>query len=270
MSRGLLFFILVLLTPLACANSFRLISSTPQQGSMIIAEVGDEVSVYLDRRQLKKTPDNKVVFGVGRDAAETITLELRSPVGSQSLAIPIRKRNWKVERVNGLPPEKVTPKSAQALVRIKNESKLVKGARQTESTLPFFAMPFVLPARGRISGVYGSQRVLNGEKKRPHFGLDIANAIGTSVIAPADGVVTMVHPDMYYSGATIVIDHGFGINSTYLHLNSIEVTVGQKVVQGETIATIGASGRATGPHLDWRLNWFQTRLDPQLLIAKMN
>ena len=125
-----------------------------------------------------------------------------------------------------------------------------------------------MPSKGRISGVYGSQRILNGEPKNPHFGLDIANKRGTPVLAPADGVVLLTHKDMFFSGGTIVLDHGFGITSSYIHLNSIDITEGEKVKQGQKIATIGSTGRSTGPHLDWRLNWFGQRLDPALLIKK--
>ena len=125
-----------------------------------------------------------------------------------------------------------------------------------------------MPAEGRISGVFGSQRVLNGEPKRPHYGLDVANKVGTPVIAPVDGIVTLTHQDMFYSGGTLVIDHGHGISSTYIHLNSIDVEGRAESPTRQVIGTIGATGRATGPHLDWRLNWFNTRLDPYLLIDK--
>lgn len=125
---------------------------------------------------------------------------------------------------------------------------------------------FIWPAKGRLSGFYGSQRVLNGDPKRPHYGVDVAAPTGTEVVAPADGVVRLAHPDLFFSGGTIIIDHGFGVNSTFLHLSSVDVEVGEPVKQGDFIGRIGATGRATGPHLDWRINWLNHRLDPQLLV----
>jgi len=247
-------------------NALTILTKNPQQGSMIIAQLNGEGDVYFKEKKLDKTSQGLVVFGVGRDEKNTIELEIRTVNKQQTLVVPISLRQWKVERVDGLPPSKVTPKSKQTLERISREAKQVRTARNTKTLLDNFSSSFIMPAKGRISGVYGSQRVLNGEPKRPHFGLDIANKTGTPVIAPSDGKVLLAHPDMFYSGGTLVIDHGFGISSTYIHLSSIDVKVGQQVKQGDLIAKIGASGRATGPHLDWRLNWFQTRLDPYLLI----
>jgi len=140
-------------------------------------------------------------------------------------------------------------------------------ARATRSQLSDFLDDFILPAQGRISGVYGSQRVFNGEPRRPHFGLDVANKVGTPVIAPVGGIITLAEDDMYYSGGTLIMDHGFGVSSTFIHLSKIHVTAGQRVEKGELIAEIGATGRVTGPHLDWRVNWYRERLDPALLLS---
>jgi murein DD-endopeptidase MepM/ murein hydrolase activator NlpD len=130
-------------------------------------------------------------------------------------------------------------------------------------------MPFIWPVTGRISGVYGSQRILNGKPKRPHYGVDIAAPTGTPVKAPADGVVSLVHNDMFYSGGTLIVDHGHGLSTTYMHLHKILVKKGQRVKQGDVIAQVGATGRVTGPHLHWGMNWFDTRLDPSLLVPPM-
>lgn len=233
---------------------------------MILAKVKGEGEVYLNDTRLRPTPEGLVVFGVGRDSAEHIELILKSNKGSVKYPIKIAKRDWKIERVDGLPPSKVNPKGEAVLNRIRKEAAQVRSARAINSNSTDFRMSFIMPAQGRISGVFGSQRVLNGEPKRPHFGLDVANKTGTAVIAPINGTVSLVHRDMYYSGGTLVIDHGYGISSTYIHLNSISVKQGERVSQGQEIGTIGATGRATGPHLDWRLNWFNVRLDPQLLV----
>ena len=248
------------------AQNIRILTVNPQQGSMIIGQFTGEGELFFANRKLTLDKEGYFVFGVGRDSSTKAELIIRRGEAEEVHEINIASRQWQVERVDGLPPETVSPKSPELLARIARETKLVKAARNTHSVYDYFKMSFIMPAKGRISGVYGSQRILNGEPKNPHFGLDVANKLGTEVIAPADGVVTLAHADMFYSGGTLIIDHGFGISSSYIHLNSINVKLGQKVSQGELIATIGASGRASGPHLDWRLNWFQTRLDPALLI----
>jgi len=252
------------------ALNFKLITKNPVQGSMIIGQVIGDGEISFEQHKLSQTQNGIVVFGVGRDASEEVYVILKSLDGkSKKVAITVKQRKWKIERVDGLPPSKVNPVGDEVLKRIRKEGKLVREARAKASDLEFFLDRFILPAKGRISGVYGSQRVLNGQPKRPHFGLDVANKTGTPVLAPVNGVVSLVHNDMYYSGGTLIIDHGYGISSTYIHLNSVDVKAGDKVSQGQQIGTIGATGRATGPHLDWRLNWFNTRLDPQLLIENV-
>ena len=250
------------------ANDLIILTVEPKQGSMVVGRVNGDAQVLFNNKNLRINQQGYFVFGVGRDAPAEIELTVVSQQNRVNYPIQIASREWQVERIDGLPPSKVSPKSKEVLSRIKREAKLVRQARNTESEVDYFKMPFIMPAEGRISGVYGSQRILNGEPKRPHYGLDVANKVGTKVIAPADGVVLLTYEDMFYSGGTLIIDHGHGISSTYIHLNSIDVAVGQQLKQGEVIGSIGATGRATGPHLDWRLNWFNTRLDPHLLIEK--
>lgn len=267
-SSLLIFIGLVCLPALGEQPVVQIFTKQPQQGSMIVGRMLVEGDIYFNNKKLPLTETGEFVFGVGRDEQHQIQLMIRSNKQTIKYPLSIEKRQWKIERVDGLPEEKVNPKSKETLARIKLEGAKVSQARATTTGQNAFLMQFTPPAKGRISGVYGSQRILNGEPKRPHFGLDIANKVGTQVIAPADGVVTLAEKDLFFSGGTIIIDHGFGINTTYLHLNSIEVIVGQEISQNEKIATIGATGRATGPHLDWRLNWFSTRLDPQLLMPE--
>ena len=128
---------------------------------------------------------------------------------------------------------------------------------------------FQWPAIGPISGVYGSQRIYNGTPRSPHYGVDVAVPTGTPVLAPSSGVVTLAEPDLFYSGGTIILDHGFRLSSSFLHLSKVHVAVGQEVKQGELIGEVGATGRATGPHLDWRMSWRNQRIDPQLLAPPM-
>jgi murein DD-endopeptidase MepM/ murein hydrolase activator NlpD len=278
MTRGCQFIVLmtrmcILISVLAFSGVLKagqpllqIFTEKPQQGSLIVGRMLVDGDVYLEDKKLALTETGEFVFGVGRDSALKIELEVKQATGSAVFPISIAKREWRIERVDGLPPNKVNPTSPETLARIKQEGAQVTKARQGTSFQTAFMMQFIKPAEGRISGVYGSQRVLNGEPKRPHFGLDIANKTGTPVIAPADGVVTLAENDLFYSGGSVIIDHGYGVSTTYIHLDSIAVKVGQELKQGDLIGGIGATGRATGAHLDWRLNWYNTRLDPQLLL----
>ncbi len=177
-------------------------------------------------------------------------------------------REYDIQRIEGLPKRMVTP-TKKDLERIRAEAARARKARQLDSPRTDFLTGFAWPAKGRISGIYGSQRILNGQPRRPHFGVDVAAPVGTPVYAPADGVVTMVHPDMYFSGGTLIVDHGHGLSSSFLHLSRILVNEGQAVKRGDLVAEIGATGRVTGAHLDWRMNLFTTRIDPQLLVEPM-
>ena len=173
-----------------------------------------------------------------------------------------------LQRIDGLPPKKVSP-SKEDMKRIRKEYAMVRDARARDDAREDFLGGFVWPVKGRISGVYGSQRILNGQPRRPHFGVDVAAPVGTLVRAPAPGIVTLTHDDMFFSGGTLIIDHGHGLSSTFIHLNAILVKEGERVSQGDPIAEVGATGRVTGPHLDWRMNLQGARLDPQLLVEPM-
>jgi murein DD-endopeptidase MepM/ murein hydrolase activator NlpD len=237
------------------------------QGGLIFGTVSPGDRVYLDDTEIMVSADGRFVIGFGRDETGQRNLRVLEPggaAGSQDLTIA--KREYQVERVDGLPPKTVTP-DPEALERIRQEQEMVVTARARRGENTDYSGGFTWPAGGRISGVYGSQRVLNGEPGRPHFGLDIAAPTGSPVYAPADGVITMTHPDMYFSGGTIILDHGQGLSSTFLHLSKVLVEAGTVVRKGDLIAEIGATGRASGPHLDWRMNWMDQRVDPQLLLA---
>ncbi|MDO6720132.1 M23 family metallopeptidase [Psychrosphaera sp. 1_MG-2023] len=226
---------------------------------LVKAKLGSvDLPLYNDKRL--------VVFGFGRDAEPVDILSLEFADGTlfnQNLSI--ESREYDIDKVNGVASKYVSPPK-EVLSRISQEAGLVKAARAKMTYRLDFIEDVIQPAKGRISGVYGSQRVFNGVPKRPHFGLDIAAPTGSPVVAPWSGTVVLAEPDLYYSGGTLIIDHGMGITSTYIHLSKIDVAVGTVVEQGEKIAEIGATGRVTGAHLDWRLNWFTRRLDPQLLL----
>lgn len=239
------------------------------QGGLVFGQAEPGSTTTLDGRPLRLTEDGRFVFGFGRDAPETATLAVTAPDGSmETRSLTIDRRDYEIQRIDGIAQSYVTPPD-EVLARIRADAEAAAAARAADRPETDFDSGFIWPAEGRISGVYGSQRILNGEPRQPHYGVDIAALVGTPVKAPADGVVTLAHPDMYFSGATLIIDHGHGLSSTFLHLDSIEVEVGQRVRQGEVVARLGASGRVTGPHLDWRMNWREERIDPALLVPPM-
>ena len=239
------------------------------QGGLLhgLTEPGSRVSV--NSVPIRVSPDGLFLVGFGRDEPSPATLEVSAPSGEvETRLLEIVSREYKIQRIDGLPPKKVTPDEEQ-LKRIQAESALVKATRQRDDPRTDYLTGFMWPARGPISGVYGSQRILNGEPRRPHFGVDIAAPTGTPVAAPADGVVTLAHPDMFFSGGTIVLDHGHGLSSAFLHLSKILVTEGQVMRRGDLLGEVGATGRVTGAHLDWRMNLFERRIDPALLVGPM-
>jgi murein DD-endopeptidase MepM/ murein hydrolase activator NlpD len=239
------------------------------QGSLVTGKVAPGEAVQLNGKSVKVSENGVFVIGFGRDESDSAMLTvLRDGNVVEDRQLSIGKREYKIERIDGLKPSKVTP-PAEVIERIRAESRRVKQARELNDSRLDFAEEFAWPLMGRISGVYGSRRVLNGVPKRPHFGVDIAAPIGKKVNAPASGIITMVHPDMYYSGLTIVLDHGFGVSSTFLHLNKSYVNEGDKVTKGQLIAEVGTTGRSSGPHLDWRMNWLDKRVDPALLVEPM-
>ena len=239
------------------------------QGGLVIGHTAPRARVYFDGVEIRVSNDGLFVIGFGKDASATAHLKVAFADGNVTNEIlKIEKRSYRIQRIDGLPKRKVTPKASD-LERIRRESALVKATRGRDDPRTDFLEGFDWPARGRISGVYGSQRILNGEPRRPHYGVDVAGPVGAQVTAPAGGIVTLVHPDMFFSGGTLILDHGHGLSSSFLHLSAILVEEGQRVRRGDVIARIGATGRVTGAHLDWRMNWFETRIDPELLVGEM-
>lgn len=243
------------------------ISGEAIQGGLIFGQSQPGSTVTLDGENVLTSADGHFVIGFDRDESGTRELVISSPAQpTETIALAVQARQYDVERVDGLPPRTVTP-DPEAAERIKQEAAMVASARRLRDQRIDYVYGFEWPAAGRISGVYGSQRVLNGEPGRPHYGLDIAAPTGDPVYAPAGGIVTLAYGDMYFSGGTLIVDHGQGLSSTFLHLSEILVKTGSTVSQGDLIARIGATGRASGPHLDWRMNWLNRRVDPQLLVT---
>lgn len=239
------------------------------QGSVLRGSVAPGSQVRLDGQPVPVSASGQFVVGFDRDAPADALLEWREPRSDwQQQTLAVQTREYRIERVNGVPQRTVTVPEAEQR-RIAEEAALVRQARQPESGLEDFTTDFQWPLQGRISGVFGSQRVYNGEPRRPHYGVDIAAPAGTAVRAPAGGVVVLAHADMFYSGGTLILDHGHGLTSSFLHLKRILVAQGQRVAQGDVIAEVGSTGRSTGPHLDWRMNWRDRRMDPVSLVGPM-
>lgn len=252
----------------AAAGSFSL-DGKAIQGGLMVGRTDPGTVVLFDGRAVRVSPAGDFLVGFTREAGPTSVLELRYADGSvRKVALSVEPRKYDIQRIDGLPPKMVTP-PPDVLARIKRENQLIKAARDRDTAAEYFLKGWIWPARGRISGVYGSQRILNGEARQPHYGVDIAAPVGTPVIAPSDGVVTLVQKDLYYTGGTIIIDHGHGLSSAFLHMQDVAVEKGQRLRQGDRIGTIGKTGRASGPHLDWRMNLFDARIDPALLVPPM-
>jgi len=237
-----------------------------EQGGLIFGQVAPGSQVWLDGQALRVSPDGLFLFGLDRDAAAALDLRIQRPDGERwHRVLSVAPRSYRVQRIDGLPQSKVVPPE-ETWDRILAEIDLMKAVRTQDTPQAYFASGFIWPVRGRISGVYGSQRVLNGEPRQPHYGIDIAAPSGTLVRAPADGVVSFSHPGLYFAGKTLTIDHGHGLQSTLIHLSESLVEEGQVVRQGDPVAKVGATGRATGPHLDWRVSWFDRWIDPRQLV----
>lgn len=240
------------------------------QGGLVQGQVAPGSRVVLDGRPVRVSADGVFIFGFHRDASDRALLEITAPDGAlDRRTLEVAVRDYAIQRIDGLPPKMVTP-PPETLARIRREIAEIKAARAQDRPDTDFLSGFVWPAQGRISGVYGSQRILNGEPRRPHFGIDIAAPTGTPVVAPADGVVTLAVTDHYYTGGTVILDHGHGLSSAFLHMDSVTVKPGDRLRQGDPMGTVGSTGRSTGPHLDWRINWFDRRLDPALLVPPMS
>jgi len=236
------------------------------QGHFIIGKTDPSSKVKIDKKQIKVSKDGYFAFGIGRDRKYNVVITLEKNGVKEKITKIVQKRKYNIQRIDGLEEKKVTPPE-EVYERIKKENKSIAKARAVDTSLDYFKDKFIIPVDNAIiTGVYGSQRVLNGKPKWPHYGLDFAQKEGTPVKAMINGTVTLAEPDLYYTGGTLIFDHGHGVSTLYMHMNEIFVKKGQKVEQGEVIGTVGSTGRATGAHLDVRLNWFDIRLDPATVL----
>ncbi len=235
------------------------------QGHYIVGVTDPSAKIFIDKKKVKVSKDGYFVFGIDRDRKFDITVTKIFNSKKDIIVKKVLKRKYNIQRIDGLEESKVTPPES-VYKRIKEENNKIGEARSINSNLPFFKEKFIMPVEGIISGVYGSQRILNGKPKWPHYGIDIAAKQGTMIKSSGSGTVTMAENDLYYTGGTIIMDHGHGISTIYSHLETILVSVNDEINQGDIIGTVGSTGRSTGPHLDFRINWFQTRLDPMSVI----
>lgn len=240
-----------------------------RQGSMLIGHAPHGTSIVFDGQDVALTPYGTFVIGLDRDEKSPAELRVTLPGQVQrTLNYPVAPGQWKIQHIDGLPKAQVNPPPV-VMARIHRESQEIRDVRAKSSGLVGFTQPFIWPVRGRISSVFGSQRILDGEPKQPHYGVDVAVSPGTPVKAAADGVVSLVAADLYFTGGTLMIDHGHGVQSVYCHLSKVEVKTGEAVKQGQVVALSGQSGRATGPNLHWGVSWFNHHVDAAALSGPM-
>jgi murein DD-endopeptidase MepM/ murein hydrolase activator NlpD len=236
-----------------------------EQGGLVVGKLAKSAEVALDGKSLTVSPEGYFAFGFDYDqtvpAKLLVTFDGGATVTTELAPIA---RKYEVQRINGLPEQKAHPTEPAIIARIARENQMIVEARERETLSVAFAEPFDWPVPGIISGLFGSQRILNGVASTPHFGVDIAAPEGTSIHAPTNGTVSLAEPDFYLTGGTTVLDHGHGVFTIYIHQSALKVSVGQAVKRGDVIGLVGMKGRATGPHLHWGMNWFQMKLDPSL------
>ena len=238
------------------------------QGGLIYGKSIPKTSIKFMKRVIFQDSDNRFVFGVGRDYPETAVIEIKYNNSIRNINIKIKKKVYKLQKIKGLPKKMVTPPES-VYKRIIRENKEIAKVRTLNSKINYIFQDFIWPVQGIITGVFGSQRILNGKPRRPHYGIDIAASQGTDILAPTDSIVRMAEDNLYFTGGTIMLDHGHGVTSVYSHLSKLLVKKNQQIKKGHVIGHVGSTGRSTGPHLDWRINWFDQRLDPSLFIKQV-
>lgn len=269
MIRALTLSVLLAITAVSARAEVSLaLTGNAVEGGLMFGKTDPASSVLFDKQPVNVSAAGDFLISFGRDSAGTVELTITSPRGSRVEWIEVTDREFKIERIDGLPKRKVTP-DPKAIARIGKEKKEINAARIETSEQPYYLGGFQWPATGRISGVYGSQRILNGQPRRPHYGTDIAAPTGTLIRAIAPGRVVFVHTGMFFNGKTVLIDHGLGLRSIYIHLSDTFVTAGQQVDLNTDIGAIGQTGRATGPHLHFGMTHDKTPVDPEVVLGPM-
>ena len=235
------------------------------QGGYVKGKTSSKIKIKFENKDVYLSKKNKFILGFGRDYSEVANLKFNIDNKWINKTLKIKKNKYKIQKIDGLPKKFVSPPK-EIYERIIRENKLIAKVRTLNSKIDYTFQDFLLPANGIITGVFGSQRILNGKPRRPHYGIDIAAKKGSKVISPTDAIVRLSKKDLYFTGGTIMLDHGHGITSVYSHLSKVLVKKNDKIQKGDVIGLIGSTGRSTGPHLDWRINWFDQRLDPMMFI----
>ena len=261
----ILFFSLILLLQIKVLNALEF-NGKFEQGSFILGKTSPNSKIQIDSKKIRVSKDGFFAFGLDRDRKNDVVIKVTKGGETITIQKKVLKREYKIQRIDGLPSKQVTP-PPEVYERIKKDNKLIGKARSLDTPYDFFKDKFIYPIdKYIITGVYGSQRILNGKPRRPHYGIDFHAPEGTPIKAMMDGEVTLAEDDMYFTGGTIIFDHGHGVSTLYMHMKDINVKVGQKIKQGQIVGTLGQTGRATGPHLDIRLNWFGVKLDPKTIL----
>lgn len=259
--------------PAAASDRSSVVPGSVQQGALVVGHTQPRNTVDVSGRAVRVSKDGSFVFGVGRDEPGPVRIAITWLDGARErINIAVTPRHWPIERITGVPPATVNP-PPEIAARIEREQASVSAARIRDDDRDDYEQAFIWPVQGRVSGRFGNQRVYvlpdgSDVPKAPHSGMDIAVATGTPVLAPASGIVTFAAPDLYLTGGTVLLDHGHGVSSNFLHLSRIDVKVGDRVEQGHVMGASGATGRATGPHLHWGMNWFDMRVDPLLVLER--
>ena len=257
-------FVLIFITNQVSALELK---GTFEQGSLIIGKTNPLNEIYVDQKKLKVSKEGYFIFGISRDRKKNIIISINKDNKAREVIKVVKSRKFKVQKIDGLPKRKVSPND-EDMKRIRKEGKLIAKAKNVNSDLSFFFKDFIRPVDGITTGVFGSQRVLNGKPRRPHYGIDIAAPKGTKIKNSNSGNVLLATNNLFFTGGTIIIEHGHGLISIYSHLDKIFVKEGDFVKKGELIATVGSTGRSTGPHLDFRLYCRNIPVDPDLVIKK--
>ena len=263
-----LFFCFLILNVHNQAYSKTLIEGERVAGGVLFCRSFAGAAIYLDGKKIPVSKNGSFIVGFHRDPKSIQTIKILGGNSyEEEIILKIENRKYKIQRIDGIEPSKVNPPE-EVLERIYKEIKLIKKARNSSESIlePYYEEGFVSPAEGPISGVYGSQRILNGEVKRPHYGIDIALPVGHPVLAAGTGKILLAEEDLYFSGGTLIIGHGQGLTTSYLHMSKILVEVGDVVIKGSLIGEVGDTGRTTGSHLDWRAEWMNRRVDPSFLL----
>ena len=235
------------------------------QGGLLFGKTNSKNKVYFKNKKIFVNNKGDFVLAIGRDEELENLIVIEGSVKKETHKIKISKRKYKIQRIDGLPKNKVTP-NKEEMKRIKKESLKIKNSKGIFLNKTLYKSGFIWPVKGVVTGEYGNQRVLNGKPRRPHYGLDIAAKAGTKIVAPSDAEVVLTMEDSFFNGKMIILNHGLGLNSIYSHLKKINVLEGQKIKKGDLLAEVGSTGRSTGPHLDWRINVYNIAIDPELLL----